>query len=210
MSTTADAPRRHEMHATGGAPRHSLLTRLFHGTLALTIIVQLLSSLVMRHAWGDHPGNIFFPIHEYSGMLALALAFLFWLNIAGRKLGTAPGALLPWFSAARRRALRQDVDTYLRAARNFSLPPHDEHAPLPSAIHGLGLLLISYMAVSGTFWYVMSLQGLGRNVFVHLILDTHAAFGNLAWLYLFGHAALGLLHHVTRNQPLSVMWSLRG
>lgn len=191
------------------AQRHNLPTRLLHASLVLTVCVQLGSSLVMRIAWGSHPGNIFFPIHEYAGMAAFALAFLFWVTVIARRVGTEPGALFPWLSPARRAALRADIATHLDALRRFSLPQHDGAAPLPSAIHGLGLLLVTFMGVSGTYWYLMSQAGLGRSVFVRPVIELHGAFGNLVWAYIFGHAALGLLHHVSKNMPLTTMWSFR-
>jgi cytochrome b561 len=194
---------------SSSSPRHSLTTRFFHASLAGAVIVQLLSSVWMRRPRGTEPGNILFPIHEYAGMVALALAFLFWVTVLRRRVGTAPGALIPWFSAERLRALWADVGTHLRAARAFTLPPHQDHAALPSAIHGLGLLLISYMAVSGTYWYLMSLAGLGRSIYVKPFLELHGLFGNVVWAYLIGHAALALLHHVTKNLSLGVMWSLK-
>ena len=194
---------------SSSSPRHSLATRLFHASLAGAVIVQLLSSVWMHRPRGTSPGNILFPIHEYAGMLALVLAFLFWVTVLSRRVGTAPGALLPWFSAERLRALRADVGTHLRAARAFTLPPHQDHAALPSAIHGLGLLLISYMAVSGTYWYLMSLAGLGRSAFVQPFMELHGLLGNVVWAYLIGHAALALLHHVTKNLSLGVMWSVK-
>ncbi|MDE3080533.1 MAG: cytochrome b/b6 domain-containing protein, partial [Paracoccaceae bacterium] len=135
--------------------------------------------------------------------------FLFWLTVLRRRTGTAPGALFPWFSASRLRALRADTATHLQSLRAFALPPHQDHAALPSAIHGLGLLLISFMAASGTYWYLMSLAGLGRAIYVRPFMELHGLLGNVAWAYLIGHAALALLHHVTRNLSLGVMWSLK-
>lgn len=190
-------------------PRHGLPTRLIHALLAVAVIVQLGSSLLMRFPHGSEPANIFFSIHEYSGMASLAIAALFWVTVVLRRVGTDPGALLPWFSAGRRQALIEDVRTYVAALSRLRLPPHDDATPLPSAIHGLGLLLISFMAVSGTYWYLMSLAGLGRSIFVRPVMELHGAFGNLVWAYLLGHAGLGLLQHVTRNMPLTEMWSFR-
>lgn len=197
------------MSSSSDTPRHSLATRLAHGGLVLAVMVQLGSSLVMHRPRGSDPGNIFFPLHEYSGMAALAFAFLFWAVVVGRRLGTAPGMLFPWFSAERRRAVWRAAGRYLEAARRLALPSHEEAGALPAAVHGLGLLLISFMAVSGTYWYVMALFGLGRSEFVRPFMEMHEAGGNLVWAYLIGHAGLGLLQHVTRNLRLDAMWSLR-
>lgn len=189
-------------------PRHSLATRLLHGGLALAVILQLATSLVMRHRGSAFEVGLY-SLHQVSGLVALALAFLFWINILRRRFGTATGALLPWFSAERRAALWADLVSYARAARRLSLPPHEEAEALPSAIHGLGLLLISTMAATGCYWFVMSLFGLGRAGYVRPVLELHETLGNLVWAYLIGHAALGLLHHLARTLPLTSMWSLR-
>lgn len=209
MSSTADTPRRYAPARPARAPRHSRLTRLSHAALVLAVIVQLASSLIMRRPYGGNPGNGFFQIHEYAGLVAMAIIVVFWLNVIGRRLGTAPAALMPWFSAERRRALHADILRHIEAAKRLRLPEHDERAALPSAIHGMGLLLMTYMAASGTVWYAMTANGLGHVAFVRPMMEIHGAFGNLVWVYLLGHAALGVLQHVTSSQPLSVMWSAR-
>ena len=53
---------------TDAVPRHILATRLFHAGLALAIITQLVSSLVMEPAEDGEPGNLWFTLHEYSGL----------------------------------------------------------------------------------------------------------------------------------------------
>ncbi len=67
--------------------RHLLPTRLIHMGFAIAVITQLLTSLVMTapHPRPFRAGDLFFEIHEYSGLAALALALLLSLWLPRRK-----------------------------------------------------------------------------------------------------------------------------
>ena len=169
--------------------RHTLPTRLIHAGLALSIITQLATSLVMRAPHGTSPGNLLFEVHEYSGYAALGFAALFWL------------LLLLRFSANRRAALIEDTKAHLASARHLTFPDMDDHRPMASAIHGLGLLLMTLMATTGTASVL--LPGVREQV-----LGVHVLFANVVWAYLIGHAGLALLAHWTRHLDLREMWRL--
>lgn len=198
-----------EFSRSGGTP-HTVATRFFHGFLALCIIVQLATSQIMQPPGHGHAGDAVFALHEYSGLTAFALAFLFWLNIMVRRRGTPIVALVPWFSAKRRAALWQDTAKHLRTALRFQLPDHVDAAPFPAAIHGLGLLLMSLMAITGTSYFVLAQGAHPNQSLIETILTVHSFFANFVWVYIIGHALLGILHHINRSQPLTAMWSLRG
>jgi hypothetical protein len=159
----------------------------------------------------DHAGtaaDTLFRIHEYSGLIALALAAIFWISITIRQAGTDFGALIPWFSGRRAHALWTDVKTHAILLRDFRWP-QDAAAPLANAVHGLGLLLMSLMAVTGGIVYATmtgdgSLSTLGSTA-----LDIHKLFANLAWAYLIGHAGIAVLHQAFGAPVISEMWSLR-
>lgn len=193
-----------------GTPKHGLPTRLFHGALALAVVIQLGTSLGMEMPRGGRPGDLLFGLHEVSGLAALGLATLFWLAALLRRRGTPLGRLFPWFSAARRAALWQDMRQHLLAATRFRLPDHRDEAALPSAVHGLGLILMTAMAATGGTYYAFAVPGQPLDASVRLVLEVHSTLGNLAWAYLLGHAALALLQHLSRNLTLDAMWSLRG
>jgi hypothetical protein len=93
-------------------------------------------------------GDAIFQLHRYSGFAALAFAFLFWMTLVFRRRGTAPSALFPWFTGERRRAFAADLGNHLRTVVRGRLPAYEETGPLASAVHGLGLLLMTTMAVS--------------------------------------------------------------
>lgn len=197
----------HIPQMTPGSKRHSLMTRLVHAFLAIAVILQLLTSLVMHGPDRNSAGDWLFEIHEYSGLLALVLAAGFWLHVLSRRKGMEVRALVPWFSAERRRAVLADVKVHWTSLKARQVPPHEDASPLASAIHGLGLLLMLGMAATGAVFFFGLYFGIEKTGLFPLDLDVHRLLANLAWAYLVGHAGLAVLHHYLKQSSLSEMWS---
>lgn len=191
--------------------RHLLPTRLIHMGFAVAIITQLFTSLVMvmPRPTSGRDGNIFFEVHEYSGLAALALALIFWVWLLVRHEGTDPGALFPWFASKRLRTVGEDFRQHVAAVRALRLPPHQGYSPLASAVHGLGLLLMSLMAVSGGVVYLSMAESGAISALGQQALSVHKLFANLAWAYLIGHASLAVLHQTLGSPVIAKMWTLR-
>ena len=116
--------------------QHALSTRLVHAGLALSICTQLATSLIMQGPTDTSAGDAIFQLHRDSGFAALDFAVLFWMTLAFRRRGTAPSALFPWFSGARRSAFSADQ----RPSQSLNLAgnppqqvPHVRHMPLATA-----------------------------------------------------------------------------
>ena len=99
----------------------------------------------------DKGGNTAFEVHEYAGLTAFALVLGFWIFSLIRQRGTPPSRVAaldvspiaaPHFGPIFVRILQ------LSPPSNFL--PTKASSPLASAIHGLGLLLMTAMAASGT------------------------------------------------------------
>lgn len=154
--------------------------------------------------------DIFYEIHEYGGLAAFVFVFLFWVILTARRVGTAPGLLFPWFSQARMTELLKDIRLHLQSLIRLRLPVFDKHGALSSAVHGLGLLLMTVMATTGTVYYFINNGDPDAGRIVGVLMLIHTTLADFVWAYLIGHAALAVIHHVTDNLSLSEMWSLRG
>lgn len=187
------------------SPRHGFGTRILHMGVALAVIWQLGVSLVMQGPRGATPGDTLFATHSYVGLASFGLILLFWLNLLVRRIGTEPGALFPWLSTKRRTALWADTRAQAGALGRLRLPHYVEGSALASAVHGLGLLLVTLMAGTGALWWWLEPASIART-----IEEVHKLFANLAWAYLIAHAGLAVLHHLLGEASLSEMWSLRG
>jgi cytochrome b561 len=179
---------------------HSWGTKLLHFSLLLCVLWQLIVVDWAERPRPDRPGNFFYQVHQWVGLVTLGVVVLFWLWVVVRRAETSFLALFPWFSPRRLAAIRDDLRVYLASVRQLRLPSADEESPLVSAVHGLGFLTALAMGLSGAWLFTMSIPA-------GLILDLHKAVSNLMWAYLVSHAGLALLHQLLGHRVLQRMFS---
>jgi len=78
----------------------------------------------------------------------------------------------------------------------------DRDSALAEAVHGLGLLVVSLMTLTGTIWLLAP----SGTSFARYALNVHKLFANLMWAYLLVHAGLAVLHHVLGSDIFSRMF----
>lgn len=191
----------------------SNMTRALHGLLALAVIHQLAVSLIMEPPKRGHdapglPGALF-DLHEGVGLFTLGVVLAFWLWSLVRRGETPLSLMVPWFSRQRRRAVMLDVAHHWAALRRWRLPDYRLRSPLPAAIHGLGLLVITAMGATGAVIYFAHGQpGIAGQV-AKATWEVHETLANLAWAYLIGHAGLGVLHGLTGHDIMGPMFRVQ-
>lgn len=170
------------------APR-SALTRVIHFLLLLIVVHQLAGSEFMSFPFPGDPPSLVFRLHEYTGLLGLAVLGAFWLWTMVRRGETRIGRLIPWLSAARRREVVADLLRQLKQLAAGRLPDEGDGA-LASAVHGLGLLAVSAIALTGGAYYFIESHSVA-----HVFLQMHKMLANVVWAYLIAHAGIAVLHH---------------
>lgn len=184
-----------------------LPTRVLHLILALAVVHQLVSSWFTESPRAGAPGSAAFQLHETVGLASLAVLAAFWVWTLVRRREAGIGALVPWFSAARRRAVIADLGVHLKSIARFTLPRSEAGTPLASAVHGLGLLTATGMAISGALVYMaIGADGL-LSAAGKAILGVHEALANLMWTYLIAHTALAVIHQTAGHEVLERMFS---
>ena len=186
----------------------SRITRWVHLLLALIIVHQMVMSAVMQvpNLERGRSGNLWWSFHEYGGLGAFLIVLLFWgwsVVRDGRETGC--GEWFPWFSAARRYALWQDICSYFRAALQLRLPAPESSTALPAAIQGIGLLLVTVLAASGTLFWLGGELGGGWPARFRWVEELHGALGNLVWYYLSVHVGAALIHEFFGHRILKPM-----
>ncbi|THD42409.1 MAG: cytochrome b/b6 domain-containing protein [Bradyrhizobium sp.] len=183
----------------------SYATRALHLSLLLVIISQLLSSQVMERPFpGDEPGWPFF-LHEWIGLAGVGVITLFWLWSLVRNSAETPlSRLFPRFSPKGLSDVAYEMVGFLRDVFALRMPSFELDA-IASAVHGLGLMLASFLALSGAAWYfVFSGAPFGKTV-----TGLHSLAGSLMWVYLIGHASTAILHQLAGDDVLSGMFWFR-
>jgi cytochrome b561 len=208
MNDTATTP-----HETDIQNTHSLISRLLHMGMAVGVSLQLLLSTGMERprpaVMRSTLESLTFSLHEYLGLMSLALilAWLWWL--VRRRDEPTLGTLFPWVEHDGRNALMTSVVITSRQARHGKLAETAEMEPLVKTVHGLGLVCISVMAFSGTLvWLGMDADG-AMPIWTRLLLEIHQLTANFVWAFIFGHAGMAVLHQLRGDETLARMFSLR-
>jgi cytochrome b561 len=188
--------------------RRSLTTRVLHVLVAGAVIHQLVVSWFMEVPKPNGlGGNFAFQLHETIGLGSLGVLTVFWLWTLVRRGEYNIGDLVPWFSMRRRQVLFADLGNHLRLAIKARLPDPSNQGGLPSAIHGLGLLVATGMAVTGAAVAVFPGGAGALTSIARVALEIHKALANLMWAYLIGHASLAVLHQATGHGVLRAMFT---
>lgn len=186
----------------------SLVTRGLHLLIAMAVVHQLVISLIMT---SSRPrligGDAAYALHQNVGLASLAVLALFWLWAMIRRREHGLAAMFPWFSSLRRRAVADDLLVHLRSLGTLRLPQPGDVTPLASAIHGLGLLVVTLMAVTGAAIYVYAAPDGTMPPPVAMLQEIHKLAANLVWAYLVAHAGLALVHQMLGHRVLQRMFA---
>lgn len=179
-------------------------TRILHWALAITITFQLGTSLFIAT-----PGTrLFFYLHEYMGLVAGVVIVLHWMwSFANFDLRL----LFPWGGDG-----WEAVKAEGRDLLHGKLSPGGRRAGLSSFVHGLGLLAVTAMALTGFLIFLVVPGGRGASASsTHYRAFTelsaiHAFFSWFVWVYWVGHVATALLHLVRREPIFAEIFLNRG
>jgi cytochrome b561 len=180
-------------------------TRALHLSLLLVVLSQLISSQFMeRPLPGEEPGWPF-VIHEWIGLAGVGVITLFWLwSLARNSAETPLSRLFPWFSLKRLSDIFDEISGFARDVLALRMPSLELDAT-SSAVHGLGLMLASFLALSGAAWYFF----FAGTPNAKTVMGLHSLAGNLMWVYLIGHASMAVLHQLAGDEVFSRMFWFR-
>ena len=187
------------------SPSKSHATRLLHLAILLIVLFQLASSQIMERPLPGEEAELPMIWHQWAGTGAVAALTLFWIWTMVRDYSeTSLSQLFPWFTSRGRASVIGDALSPFQQLAARRLPSF--HLPaLASAVHGAGLALASFLALTGASWYfVLAETPWGRPV-----LGLHSLAGNLMWVYVVGHALMGASHQLLGNDVFSRMFWVR-
>lgn len=179
-------------------------TRLLHWCFAIMIPLQLLSEEWMKR---PKPGRIrddmqifFFDMHEWVGMLLLVVIITrFSWAFVSKEFSFE--RLYPYLYPARRMGLIEEIKTIPTWLKG-RVPDLSSDQYLAGAVHGLGLLLVLAMSITGAVMlYGMEDSGLMTGL-VHDAKEVHEMLGSLLWAYLIAHVGMTIVHKLLGHHLL--------
>ncbi len=171
-------------------------TRILHATLAVTVLADMLAGVIVSRA--THPHWVF--LHSMLGIATLLVIIVDWMWTWARN---DLGVIFPWNRTGLRSVGRELGGIFLG-----KLPSAGDVVGLSSFMHGIGLLAVSGMAVTGVLIYFVIPGGYGffANTAGYGILTTlgvvHLWLSYLVWFYLAGHVFFAVLQQLLGNNVL--------
>lgn len=163
------------------------VTRLMHWALAITLTFQLFSGLFVA----SPQTRLYFHLHEAVGLIAGVVILMEWMWIYTDREGRI---LFPWSRVGLAR-----VGSELAGLLRGQLPERGRRVGLSGFVHGLGLLAMTGMAVTGVLIFVVVPAGHTGSTdygsFTALSL-LHRFLAQFAWAYWIGHVVFAVLHQV--------------
>jgi len=176
--------------------------------MSVGITLQLLLSTVMAQPRPGKTRSAFelltFGLHEKLGMVLLGVLFVHWTAWLLGKTQQGLGHFFPWWLPERRRSVYAEI---IELAR-FRLPDPETRNALAGAFQGLGIVIASSLAISGSiiFFAAEPDGSMGRTV--HLIKEFHQTLGPAMWTYLVVHAGAVLAHVALGHKSLLAIFRL--
>ncbi|HEV7394347.1 MAG TPA: cytochrome b/b6 domain-containing protein [Burkholderiales bacterium] len=171
---------------------YSRPVRLLHALLALSITIQLVSSLVMGHPNPSRPmtpnGAFYFHWHEWLGLAALAVLIVGWIYRVTRWRRESQARLFPWVTRQGLRDLAREMKSFLTLRWN-RIP---DYGALAGTVHGAGLLLATAMALTGGAIYLALGPHDAITAQAEAIMNVHQSMAVFMWMYLCGHSLMAL------------------
>ena len=183
--------------------------RLLHALLAISVTIQLLSSLVMGHPSFRRPmtpdGAFYFHWHEWIGLGALAVLVVGWIYRVTTWKRESQARLFPWLSRQGLRDLTQEVKSFLML--RWSRIP--EYGALAGTVHGAGLLLATAMALTGGAIYFALGPHDALTPSADALMNVHQSMGIFMWIYLCGHSLMAVWRQYTAKATFRHMFAIR-
>lgn len=189
-------------------------SKIYHWLLSLAISYELFSSTLMSDVSTNSafpaPSSVgVFDAHQIGGILCTIIlgAYLY----RAKRDQRLRERLFPWL----RRGGMKPVFAEARALFHGRLPPAGTGVGLPSFVHGLGILIMLGMGLTGVLNILLRpgvtipfSLGFAPTFFIYSVESViHNAISVLAWTYWIGHVAFAIIHEAAGQGVLRGMFA---
>lgn len=189
-------------------------SKIYHWLLSFAISFELFSSTLMSDVSTNSafqaPSSVgVFDAHQIGG-ITCAIILIAYLRRAWRN-PEVRYRLFPWLYRGGMRLVLKEA----RALMHGHLPPAGTGVGLPSFVHGLGLLIMLGMGVTGVLNILLRPGvtipfsfGFAPTFFIYSIESVvHNAISVMAWAYWIGHVAFAIIHEAAGQGVLRGMFA---
>lgn len=195
------------------AVEYDRYNRIIHWGVASTVSLQLLSEQLMRPLRPGQPApdateSFFFIIHQYIGFAVLFFVGLRLISLLDEG-GNERARLFPWTTSHGRMLLWHELRYEFPHWLKGKLKSPDEENVTAATVHGLGLCLALGLGLSGIILFIGTNPDGSMDSAVQFITECHKILGTLMWVFIVGHAGMGVAHQMAGHRALQRIFSLK-
>jgi len=139
-------------------------------------------------------------------LMVLIIARLAWVFM-GSTGGWA--RLFPYCTSRGRQGLADEITNEIPGWFKGKMPAPGQEDYIAGAVHGLGLLLVCAMGITGAVMlYGMEESGKMLGM-IHDAKELHEILGELLWLYIYAHIAMTALHLCLGHPMMARIFSFK-
>jgi cytochrome b len=163
----------------------------------LAMIVLVLAALLTGEGADDYKKaeQAGFLLHGWVGLSVFTALFLYFLH---GLIGPQGHRLSAWFPFTKARLRQTGKD--LAVLTRFRLPEHNRRQGLAGFVQFFGLMVFSWLAVSGSLMYFFMERGVKEQGLMHTVKEAHEVGAVLIPVYLALHVGAVIAHSLTGQQ----------
>ncbi|MCB1072804.1 MAG: cytochrome b/b6 domain-containing protein [Chlamydiia bacterium] len=161
---------------------------IVHWGIALCVIGSMISSLFVHP---KNPVELPIQIHVWIGYGVTLFLLCQWLLLSLKKYHFVRAHVFPYHFEG-----RQCILADLRMLLRGQLPPTGARKGLSGLVEGMGILLISFMAVTGLIFHFAFVYSMDQIPLMLIIRDIHNFFSYFVWVFVIGHGGMAILHRI--------------
>jgi len=107
------------------------------------------------------------------------------------------------------KGLKEEICTEIPSWFKAGLPAPGKEDYLAGTVHGLGLLLVLALGISGAIM-LYGMEESGKMLgFVHDMKELHEILGTILWVYIVGHVGMVIIHQLFGHPMFQRIFSLK-
>ena len=149
-------------------------------------------------------GHMAFEAHEMVGLMALAIVLMHWLWSIFNHANGELRHLFPWNKSG-----RQKIMSELVSLRHGDMPQGGKHGGIAGLIHGLGLLAVTGIAITGGLLFVFYPETGKPDFIAAAFKESHEVLAGFVWAYWIGHGGIAIFHQILGHDYLKNMFRFK-
>lgn len=164
---------------------------LVHWGFSLFVILAAITSIFVHRK--DPLTALPIILHIIVGACVIFLLLCQWILLFVKKHRAVKAHLFPYHIEGRR-CILADIHLLLKGR----LPPKGIRPGLSGFVEGLGILLLTLMALTGLTYLLGNLFA-NAPTWTVPFLDVHSFFSGFVWAFIIGHSGMALLHTLIKK-----------